>query len=567
MSDFYDLVKKETTVSKDNETLTDNGAVVYESTMSSLVDFEASINSLRNKTDAEIQEKIARAYTENPKMATKMIFQIGDIREGKGERKIFNNCMNFLSQNHPKIALELLPLIPEYTRWDYLIKLSASKNEAIANASKEIVTKQLKQDIKDMKSGKPISLCAKWMPSIQTKKPEDRKVAFEFEKALGLDHKQYRKMLASLREKLNIIEKNLSQKNIEEIDYEKMTSKQMLKYSDKLKEKDSEKFAEYQKNVAEGKAKIHADVLTPVDIVHKYTDNNYFSGSVKDFDETIENLWSHLKDTIKEQEASTIVIRDGSGSMCSRISNKSKTTNLEVATALTVYCAEKMHGSMRDKFITFSSRPELIDMSKLSSLHDKLDLCYHYDDCSNTDLKKTFDLLLKTLKNNNIPESDAPKNILICSDMQFDHAHTNSIDETNVSCNEYKEKLFSIIKKEWEGSGYQLPTLIFWNLETERTVFPEIDNENGVIYVSGYTTDNLDMVLSGKISGLKLEEQLFEMLNKPRYDKVEKAFNVGLTNEQPIAKQKDIVDIDNMHSNNESKQESVKRNNIEEISL
>lgn len=539
---FYDNVKKEINKSEDNYMITENGAVVYSSVGNAMVDFEFSINSLRNASEQEIYDKIKNAYVENPELTTKMIFQIGDIREGKGERHIFNSCLKFLENEHPKILKELLPLIPEYTRWDYAIHLATSKNQEIASATRQMVVKQIREDQQNLSENKPISICAKWMPSIQSKKPTDRKLALKFEKALGLDHKGYRKLLSDLRDNLNIIEKKLSQKiEITRDDFSKMSSKALLKHSQGMSQ--DETFQEFMEDVAEGKETINTSVLTPTDVVHKYGGSYY---SIKPYDVSLENMWNNLKDTIKGQTAKTIVIRDGSGSMTTKVNSKSSVTCLEVATALSIYCAEKMPEGLKDKFITFSKKPELVDMSHLDSLHDKLRLCYQYDDCSNTDIKATFDLLLKTLKNNNISQQDAPENLLILSDMEFDRCHQGYYNNV-YGDREPLKPLFSQIREEWEESGYKIPTLVFWQLNVNRTPIPEVDNELGIVFVSGYTTENLDLVLSGELAKFSPYQQLEIILNKERYNAIEEAFNVGIENERnsvvhSIGK-KDVIDI------------------------
>ena len=105
---FYDKLQVAQNKSNDNLTFTDNGAVVYSSIGSEMVDFSFAVNSLRNKSEQEICERIKKAYIESPEMATRMMFQIGDIREGKGERHIFNSCMQFMANEHPEIMKELM---------------------------------------------------------------------------------------------------------------------------------------------------------------------------------------------------------------------------------------------------------------------------------------------------------------------------------------------------------------------------------------------------------------------------------------------------------------------------
>jgi hypothetical protein len=540
MSDFLDMAKKVNLKSEDNLIETENGAIVYKSTGATAVDFLFSVNSLRNATVDEICDKFAKVYAENPLTATKLMFQIGDIREGKGERHTFNSCLKYMALNHPEITKSLLPLIPEYTRWDYAIKLCTCGNKEVENFAKTMVVNQINEDVENAKNDKSVSLCAKWMPSIQSKKPEDRKLALKLEKALGLNgnHKAYRKLLSELRDKLNIVEKNLSQKTVDEIDFSKMTSKQMLKYGDKMKEVRGDDFEEYLEKVAKGEEKMNSSVNTPADIVHKYTTSDGWDSYVKPFDLVTENLWKNLKDTVKgADQGNTIVIRDGSASMLQRISGETQATCLEVATALTIYCSEKLTDSLKNKFITFSSHPEIVDLSAHDTLHDKLEQCYEYTDCSNTDLKKTFDLLLNTLKSGKVSESDAPKSLLIVSDMEFDSCHKPT------QYGYYRDglyPLFDTIRSEWEEAGYKLPTLVFWQVNANRSPIPEIDNELGLVLLSGFTTENLDLVLSGELAKYTPEKQLELILSKERYDAVEKAFTEGLEAERK-AQNKTIV--------------------------
>jgi len=125
-----------------NLTFTENGALTYKSSGSVLVDFNARATEFRH-ADHDTLLRIAQiAYAEDPLLAVKLFFQTGDIRAGKGERNIFNACMDFLVKEHPAVALEVLPLIPEYTRWDYLIRLATSENSGIAKAATRLVCDQ-----------------------------------------------------------------------------------------------------------------------------------------------------------------------------------------------------------------------------------------------------------------------------------------------------------------------------------------------------------------------------------------------------------------------------------------
>jgi len=256
-------------------------------------------------------------------------------------------------------------------------------------------------------------------------------------------------------------------------------------------------------------------------------------------------LWKALPDKIKGDNSS-IVVRDGSGSMTCQISNNTKTTCLDVSTALSIYFAERQSRPMKDKFITFSSKPQLIDMTHCETLKDKLNLCYRYDDYTNTNIEKTFDLLLNTLVENNAKREDVPKNIVIISDMEFDMA----VRGWNVP-------LFEKIKNEWKEAGYELPKMIFWNVNAHRSLFPMVDNERGLITLSGFSTNNLDMILSCDIK--RPEQMLDEILSKPRYDAVDKAYDKGVENER---KNKNYVVNVNIDYPSAEEKEKVKKKEL-----
>ena len=89
---------------KSEKTLTENGAVGYKTSKSSLVDFNFKASSFRNQSEQEIENAFADAYNENPLMAVKLLFMTGDIRQGMGERRTFTVCLKWLAKHHKEIA-------------------------------------------------------------------------------------------------------------------------------------------------------------------------------------------------------------------------------------------------------------------------------------------------------------------------------------------------------------------------------------------------------------------------------------------------------------------------------
>jgi hypothetical protein len=122
-----------------------------------------------------------------------------------------------------------------------------------------------------------------------------------------------------------------------------------------------------------------------------------------------------------QEDSKTIVVADGSGSMTCTIGGTSVTA-LTVANALAVYFAEKLTGEFKDKYITFSANPRLVDFTSCASLKEKIELAYRYNEVANTDIEAVFNLILTTAQRTNMKQEDLPANILILSDMEFDYA-------------------------------------------------------------------------------------------------------------------------------------------------
>ena len=352
------------------------------------------------------------------------------------------------------------------------------------------------------------SLLFKWLKSINTSSKESRDIANKTRKYLKLSAKDYRKMLCSGRRALNVLERKLCANEWSEIDYEKVSSQANLKYNSAFLRHDEKRRREYLGALEKGEAKINSSVLFPHDIVHNYgADRGWWSQNLKKKDQALEAMWKGLPNYVNG-ESKIMVVRDGSGSMGSSIGNTT-TTALDVATALSIYFSEKQKGEFKDKFITFSSNPKFIDLSNYDNLHDKLERCYHEDDCSTTDIEKTFDLILKTAVNNHLEQKDIP-DLLIISDMEFNAArgYYGRHDDT---------KLFQVIGEKFNREGYNLPKLIFWNVNSRTGTIPVKQNDNGVILVSGFSPAVTKMVLSNELDPYKA---LLSVLNSERYKEV-----------------------------------------------
>lgn len=485
---------------------TENGALQYSTSGRKMLDMFFNITAYRNKSTLSITDDFVKVYSENPQLAIKFLFYIGDIREGIGERRFFQTILTWLGDSHPEIVKNIVKYIGEYNRFDALLSLFNTVSEKIALTQIAI---QLKTDLVNLNKEKPISLLAKWLPSINTSSKVSVKQAKKIVKFLHISEKEYRITLSRLRKYLDIVEKKMAKNDWSEIDYTKVPSKANLLYKNCFIKHDAERRNEYIAKLAKGETTINSTTCFPHDIVHKY-----FTGSTDGYatnlkyDQVIESMWESLKNTVDPNKANKIlVVRDGSGSMVNKIDNKnSSVTAEEVATALSIYFAERQTNSFKNKFITFSDHPEIVDMSKLSSLKDKLELCYHYDDCANTDIEKTLKLVLNVAIHNHLKQEEIPS-LLIISDMEFDSAVE---DSGNIV-------LFKEIDKQFKLHGYTLPKIIFWRVTGRTGGIPLKESKNGVILVSGFSTSIVNMILSDELDPYKA---LLKVLLSERYSKI-----------------------------------------------
>ena len=498
-----------------NTSITENGAVGYRTTGKELLDINFAVSSLRNYSETDIQKRFASAYFENKLLAIKWLFFASDVRGGMGERRLFRVCINWLAGENPDVVRRVLPLIPEYSRWDNILNLLDTD---IYSDVIDIIKNQLETDMDNMKNGKSISLIGKWLPSANASSKQTKESARKVIKGLKITERQYRKMLSSLRRYLDVVETKMSAKEWSAIDYAAVPSRANLVYNNAFLRNDETRRRNFLESLTRGETKINAGTLFPHDVVHKYTGGRYGYYRINPVDTAIEELWKSLPDYVKGA-GNTICVADGSGSMTSHIGNTSVSC-LDVANALAIYFAERSSGEFRNKYITFSEHPKIVDIGKGNSLRDKICVALSYNEVANTNIEAVFDLILTTAIKNNMTQEDMPQNILILSDMEFDSCATTS--HYGSSCRwgngGIQKKLFNEIADRYSEYGYKLPRLVFWNINSRTETIPIKENKLGVALVSGYSPTIMKMVLSGQTDPF---ECLIEQLNAERYDIIE----------------------------------------------
>lgn len=502
-----------------NKVHTENGAWGYKTTGHALPDFFYKVSSYRSLPTEEIVQDFQKVVQEEGiAMAARLLFYCGDIRQGIGERRLFNTVMYALAKEMPLLISRVIDLIPEYTRWDYLLPLlqTPCRNEVWT-----VIDHQLRKDIRDMENLEPISLLGKWLPSANTSSADTRKLGREVAAHLGLTPRKYRKLLTRLRAYLKVVECDMTAGRWDSIDYSTVPSKANLIYGNAFMEHDPERRKQFLDALVAGSpdVKINAGVLFPYDIVHKYRMGWGPAGLA--LDPSLEALWKALPDYTEGLETgSTLCVVDGSGSMtCTIDDTLSQITSEDVARSLALYFAPRLKGPLKDKFITFSENPQWVDLSNASTLHDRFFICDRYTEYENTNIAKTFDLILQMAIKGHLTQEDLPANLLILSDMEFDCCTDWDGIYYGMSY-QCKDTPMEVISRKWASFGYKLPRLVFWNICSRTGAIPVRENQNGVALVSGFNPSIAKMVFSTELDPVKL---IKDQLMSPRYDIVEQS--------------------------------------------
>lgn len=483
---FVEAIKKE-----NNMTRTDNGAKALKSTESSLVDLFGTIGAFRTRSESDILNEFYKGFSEDNLLATRMLFYARDIREGLGERRTFRVILKDMAMNYPDIVRKNLYLISEYGRWDDLFELF---DTPIEEDMIELIKKQL---INDAKSKTP-SLLAKWMKSENASSKQSVRMAKRLRKSLEMTSKEYRQMLSFFRKEIGdgVVEVKMSKEQFDKIDYSKVCSKAMANYRTAFYTRDLDRFEDYIESLKKGETKINAGAIFPYEIFEKIGIAGYGT-RLERYDPILEAQWKALPNYV-EGKNNILIMADTSGSMTGR--------PMATALSLAVYFAERNHGMFKDKFITFSQTPSFVEL-KGDTLFGKTQ---HIPAIvANTNLYSAFKLILDTAVNNDLPQEDIPKALVVISDMEFDHQVMNTTQYNT---------LFDSIRQEFNDNGYEIPNVVFWNVDARSSHYQVNSKYKGVQLASGASPSVFKTLVQN--IGKNPYEAMTQVLNQERYQNV-----------------------------------------------
>lgn len=471
-----------------NKKLTENCASAYSSTLNKVLDLFAFGAAYRNRSDEDMIALFECALDENKELAMKCLFWIRDVR-GAGERRFFRVCMKWLAETYPDWARDVMKYIPDFGRFDdlYCFVDTPLQNEAL-----QIIASQL---LIDSDATFP-SLCAKWAKSCNASSEETCRLGRLTANAMGLSYHGYQKMLAKIRNRLNVIERLMSDGRWDEIKFEKVPSNAGLRYSHCFSTRGElkERYADF---ITDNKTKVNSAVLYPYNCAVKAHSVGYMPyGSIER--EAVNKYWENLPNYIGGNNASNFMcVCDTSGSMTWGAINPKP---IDVATSLAMYFAERAKGPFHNHYISFASRPQLIEIVGRDFV-EKINRIRNTNLCDNTNLEAVFNLLLNIAKSG-IPAEDFVKNLFIISDMEIDQAtneirYYDSFYDRETECYNHFKSLMERIRDNWERqTDIPFPQLYYWNVNARNNTVLSLGPD--VSYISGASPAILKQVLSGK---------------------------------------------------------------------
>lgn len=448
------------------ETRTINGMKTNASSMNALVDLFFAIGASRGKDMTKAFEK---AIVANETLALRLLMWARDVRGGAGEREVVRKILTYMEKNHPAALERILPLIPEYGRFDDLLVF---QTQTFKEKAYVIIGDALR-------AGN--GLAAKWMPR---KGP----IAVEIRNFFGMSPKQYRKSLVALTK---VVEQDMCAKRWNMIEYSHVPSLAAARYQKAFNRNDPMGYAKYKSELATGEAKINANAVYPYDVIK--------SGKFGGDHAVMQAQWDALPRYIGDELV--LPMCDVSGSMGCPVGGNGNLSCMDVCVSLGLYLADKNTGPFKDMFLTFSARPSLNVLK--GDLRSKLRQLETADWGMNTNLHAAFDEVLRVAVKGKVKAADMPKYLLIMSDMEFDR------------CTQFDDSAMQMIQRKFEAAGYEVPKIVFWNLNARAGNVPVKYNMKNVALVSGFSPSIMTAVLGAK--DMSPVSVMLETLNSERY--------------------------------------------------
>jgi len=411
------------------------------------VDLFFMIGSSRGKN---LVDHLALVIEQNLDEAMRILLWARDVRGGAGERSTFRSLLVALDQNAPsEIVEKIIKKVPEIGRWDDLFVIEQNRDAAFTLIAGALLSGD--------------RLASKWSP----RKGSNAEALRKF---MNLTPKAYRKLIVS---QTNVVETAMCAKNWDAIEFGKLPSIASSRYQKAFTKRCGERYSEYKEGLVKGTEKINAGAVYPYDVIKSLNHGDVTVATAQ---------WDALPNFLGEDFNLPMV--DVSGSMSCYVGGSTSLTCMDVAVSLGLYLADKQTGAFKDTVLTFTSKPTLQVLK--GDLSRKLNQIMRADWGMSTNIEAAFAEVLKVALAGKVPANEMPKYITILSDMEFDY------------CAKSDQTAIDMIEQKYSAAGYDLPKIIFWQLNARAGNVPVKSGRAGAALISGFSPAIMKSVLAAQ---------------------------------------------------------------------
>jgi Mg-chelatase subunit ChlD len=475
--------------------LTENGALAFESSGDVFVDFFTSV--VRNTTPSKALESFQTCWNASPSTAVQLLLNLRSVKSGKGEKFLGQNLFGPVFLSLPPAVVE--QFLQEYLKAGY-VKDLVVVSESLLRVGREtegynlpatkiiqFLSSLVQQDASALQADPTasVSLTAKWLPTENGPYPLTLRL---LRQALRLNMKEYRVLISSLRKRIGTLERALATHQTESIVFTALPAICHRKNRTALSRKEnskgqelpervvlSERYAAYKQGLTAGTETIKSMGSEP----HILTQAAEKSSGL---DPVIEAQWKTLVEALgaSGKFSQTQAVVDVSGSMSGE--------PVEVAVALGLIVSELTEEPFKNKVITFHEHPSMFSLTG-TSLGSRVRELKKAPWGGNTDLFAVFKLLVTVAQTYSLRPEQMVKTLFIFTDMQFD------------ACGRHNETTYQAIQNLYGAAGYEVPSLVFWNLrDSVCKAIPVIHGQIKCALISGFSPQMLKLFLDGDIT-------------------------------------------------------------------
>lgn len=244
---------------------------------------------------------------------------------------------------------------------------------------------------------------------------------------------------------------------------------------------------------------INVSAILPNQIIGNIECLNTMSNiNVKIMDHKWNLLLEHMKKGNGLSNGNILCCCDTSASMT--WIGESPNRPFDIAVALTAFCSQMASEHYRNKIMTFSTIPNIIELSE-TTVQNRIQEIVSRGCYGSTNYEGLHTELIAFCSKFKVPESELPI-LVVFTDGEF-----NTMVKVSGSFDTAHKKVISL----WNNAGYtKAPVICYWNLAPNRNGVQASMRENDVILLQGPSPSNIRFVMYGETDEPKSEPAIID---------------------------------------------------------